>query len=139
MAEPEAPPRRRFQLHLSTCIIVMVVAGVLVWANAVPRMVGEDTCDGMRGNFMERGWPWSFHERTEMIEAFRAKIHAWVPADSIESYQHPDWAFSPTNAQADFFSLADNFGCRYDRLRRLDCTPNAQKGRRATAYIGVQP
>ncbi|MCK6470761.1 MAG: hypothetical protein L6R28_03345 [Planctomycetes bacterium] len=103
MAEPESKPRRRFQLHLSTCIIVMVVAGVLVWANAVPRKVGEDTCDGMRGNFMERGWPWSFHERTEMIEAFRAKIHAWVPADSIESYQHPDWAFSPTNALADFF------------------------------------
>ena len=102
MAEPEAKSRRRFQLHLSTCILVMVVAGLLVWANAVPRKVGEDEWDRTRWAFIERGWPWSFHERTEIIQAYLAKIHAWVPADSIESYQHPDWHFIPVNALTDF-------------------------------------
>jgi len=30
---PETPRRRRFQIHLSTAILMMFVAGVLIWAN----------------------------------------------------------------------------------------------------------
>ena len=31
MTEP--PPRKRFQIHLSTAIVLMFVAGALIWAN----------------------------------------------------------------------------------------------------------
>ena len=31
MTEP--PPRKRFQIHLSTAIVMMFVAGVLIWLN----------------------------------------------------------------------------------------------------------
>ncbi|HLX62576.1 MAG TPA: hypothetical protein VKX17_14965 [Planctomycetota bacterium] len=29
----EQPPRKRFQIHLSTAIVLMFVAGALIWAN----------------------------------------------------------------------------------------------------------
>ncbi|MEI6235981.1 MAG: hypothetical protein WCT04_23245 [Planctomycetota bacterium] len=35
MTEP--PPRKRFQIHLSTAIVMMFVAGGLIWANVTGR------------------------------------------------------------------------------------------------------
>lgn len=40
-ASPAPPaPRKRawFQLHLSTCVVLMLAAGVLMWANAIPQV-----------------------------------------------------------------------------------------------------
>ncbi len=31
------PPRKRFQIHLSTAIVTMFVAGALIWANIIPQ------------------------------------------------------------------------------------------------------
>ena len=36
---PTPPPRKRFQIHLSTAIVMMFVAGGLVWANVWRRLV----------------------------------------------------------------------------------------------------
>jgi len=33
---PEPPPRKRFQIHLSTAIVMMFVAGALMWAIIIP-------------------------------------------------------------------------------------------------------
>jgi len=33
---PQSPPCKRFQVHLSTAIILMFVAGAFIWANMVP-------------------------------------------------------------------------------------------------------
>ena len=35
------PPRKRFQIHLSTAIVLMFVAGVVLWANINPRRVED--------------------------------------------------------------------------------------------------
>ena len=34
---PTPPPRKRFQIHLSTAIVMMFVAGALIWANVTER------------------------------------------------------------------------------------------------------
>lgn len=34
---PEAPRRKRFQIHLSTALIMMIAAGFLIWANVTPQ------------------------------------------------------------------------------------------------------
>jgi len=38
---PEPPRRKRFQIHLSTAIVMMIVAGVLIWANVAPRQFDD--------------------------------------------------------------------------------------------------
>ena len=37
----DAPPKRRprFQLHISTCVVLMFVAGIVVYANVHPKTV----------------------------------------------------------------------------------------------------
>jgi hypothetical protein len=48
-----APPRRwRFQIHLSTAIVLMFVAGVLIWANCRTKQFFWD--DAM---IIRYGWP----------------------------------------------------------------------------------
>ncbi len=37
MTEP--PPRKRFQIHLSTAIVMMFVAGALLWLNIGPQSI----------------------------------------------------------------------------------------------------
>src|SRR5258706_512202 len=39
MSMPTAPPRKRFQFHLSTAIVLMFVAGALMWANMQPHFL----------------------------------------------------------------------------------------------------
>ncbi|HLX59653.1 MAG TPA: hypothetical protein VKX17_00085 [Planctomycetota bacterium] len=65
---PEPPRRWRFQIHLSTAIVMMFVAGGLIWANTrVHRDPCPDDSEGDRA-FMEwiatganpaRGWPFT--------------------------------------------------------------------------------
>jgi len=56
------PTRRRwFQVHLSTCVVLMFVAGGVIWAN-----VREQQTIEAKTEIRERGWPLVFHsERRE--------------------------------------------------------------------------
>ncbi|MEI6231403.1 MAG: hypothetical protein WCT04_00005, partial [Planctomycetota bacterium] len=75
---PTPPPRKRFQFHLSTAIVLMFVAGGLIWANtrdrydtvrySYPFMNSNDTIRQKDGDY---GWPipalffvkeWRIHE-----------------------------------------------------------------------------
>ena len=48
---PTPPPRKRFQIHLSTAIVMMFVAGGLIWANVGgPHTVAN-------GALFTWGWP----------------------------------------------------------------------------------
>src|SRR5437667_36465 len=48
----------RLQLHLSTCIVLMFVAGGLLWANAVPHKIETENIYGRYDVIMiKRGWP----------------------------------------------------------------------------------
>jgi hypothetical protein len=60
MPEPaEKPTRSRwFQFHLSTAMVVMVVAGLLVWANAIKQNYGIiETYGPALGILQGHGWP----------------------------------------------------------------------------------
>src|SRR5436190_193198 len=47
---PEPPRPKRFQIHLSTAIVLMFVAGALIWANSRPYNYARFLCRGF-------GWP----------------------------------------------------------------------------------
>ena len=53
--EPAEKPRRWFQFHLSTAVVLMFVAAGLIWANAerTKFSLGEQIC-------YFRGWPYTF-------------------------------------------------------------------------------
>ena len=53
MSEP--PPRKRFQIHLSTAIVLMLMAGGLIWANIASRVSNLPYAAKMK----EWGWPWA--------------------------------------------------------------------------------
>ena len=56
MTDP--PRRKRFQFHLSTAIVMMFVAGGLMWANVVVRNPGfVETSDGRKYFDYSYGWP----------------------------------------------------------------------------------
>lgn len=62
MDEQASPaPRKRawFQLHLSTCVVLMLAAGVLMWAN-IQFIVDLD--------YGERGWPWPYYREVYTIQ-----------------------------------------------------------------------
>jgi hypothetical protein len=53
---PRSPSHEAFQIHLSTAIAMMVVAGVLLWANT---RIGELTTNfhGTHARYQSYGWP----------------------------------------------------------------------------------
>jgi hypothetical protein len=60
MPGPEPPRRKRFQIHLSTAIVMMFVAGGIIWANRIPRI--EKVFNPFTGGMMSvemwcYGWP----------------------------------------------------------------------------------
>ena len=63
MQEPikEPPPlKRRFQIHLSTAIVLMFVAGGLIWANVTPnKNYGLGCSEGIYHKSVWYGWPFS--------------------------------------------------------------------------------
>ena len=76
MREPKQPVqiRRWFQFHLATAMLLMLVAGVLVWVNMRVRPVSDDIFlylayskspriiiddRPMRNEAGEHGWPWT--------------------------------------------------------------------------------
>lgn len=54
----DSPPRKRawFQLHLSTCIVLMLAAGALVWANITHVSYEYDGLSKTHGMRL-KGWP----------------------------------------------------------------------------------
>ena len=52
----ELPPRKRFQIHLSTAIVLMFVAGGLIWANTEWQFE-FDQHSGIDGPQPGLGWP----------------------------------------------------------------------------------
>src|SRR5580765_4717151 len=48
---PEPPRRKRFQIHLSTAVVMMFVAGALVWANVLGRKVDREGAAFSNGEF----------------------------------------------------------------------------------------
>lgn len=62
----EAPTKRAwFQLHLSTCVVLMLAAGVLVWANV--RQKGTMELPGQMTVYRDyRGFPLSFYKESEI-------------------------------------------------------------------------
>lgn len=79
---PESSARKRCQIHLSTAIVMMFVAGGLTWAN-----VRESKFDLLFEAGLitvvatRRGWPyWFFSEDAVVSTMERARIIYWVPA-----------------------------------------------------------
>ena len=85
MAEPAGKPTRRwFQFHLSTAVVVMIVAGVLIWMNL--RDIGSYSEERQTNsafallwhNYSERycGWPYCWHSRNSLMDPFHI---IWTP------------------------------------------------------------
>lgn len=56
------PPRKRFQIHLSTAIVMMFVAGALIWANIEKQPVQVwqlNPIDGGDFGDIYFGWPFT--------------------------------------------------------------------------------
>src|SRR5579862_7759084 len=59
------PPRARFQIHLSTAIVLMFVAGVLIWANTREHTRSADYTEEGPTNYLHviikaYGWPFEY-------------------------------------------------------------------------------
>ncbi|HLX60933.1 MAG TPA: hypothetical protein VKX17_06585 [Planctomycetota bacterium] len=57
-----APRRARFQIHLSTAILLMFVAGALIWAQTTPKLTSQKRTDPPGWSVVEYprteyGWP----------------------------------------------------------------------------------
>lgn len=77
-ADANGPHRKRawFQLHLSTCVVLMLAAGALVWANVAARVDVRDNEFAFYGLYEDwnpngpppkvpievRGWPWPYQD-----------------------------------------------------------------------------
>lgn len=72
----DAPPKKRpwFQLHLSTCVVLMVVAGALMWANLDWKYFGGN----MSSSEYLRGWPKYMQGKSvPAVPKFRMDDHEW--------------------------------------------------------------
>ncbi len=67
MTEP--PRRKRFQIHLSTAIVLMFVAGGLLWANTYARI--ESKCEWVGQPASQPDAPYNDEERTRYIQTLR--------------------------------------------------------------------
>jgi hypothetical protein len=54
---PAPPRRKRFQIHLSTAVVMMLVAAVLVWANMTERYLHNPPTNLFQSKFVLYGWP----------------------------------------------------------------------------------
>jgi len=63
------PPRKRFQVHLSTAIILMFATGGLIWANVVPlRATNEHSVNEhlIASDYIDFKYGWPFCAREEL-------------------------------------------------------------------------
>jgi hypothetical protein len=78
MAESAEKPRRWFQFHLSTAIVLMFAASGLVWVNVVeyefePQIIRELFSDG---HMPVCGWPFMYWRKYNFVSG---KTTEWIP------------------------------------------------------------
>lgn len=81
----ETPKKRAwFQLHLGTCVVLMVVAGALAGANLTPEITTDpvnpvekmmrvsegEVVPEFKIRYTHYGWPWTLHQSTEWSDGF---------------------------------------------------------------------
>ena len=102
---PLPPPRRRFQCHLSTAIVLMFTAGFLIWANVMSNL--EKTFNVERVHFEG-----SFAEFKKHMEG---DLHDWNTdpgtANFVERYGWPLSVITNTNTY-----FAPNNDPSYDQI-----------------------
>ena len=81
------PPRRkRFQIHLSTAMVMMLVAGALIWANITARLGLVEGKKGREWFVVSYGWPLGAVHRVafwyEDNEEYPPRI--WVPGVVVD-------------------------------------------------------
>jgi hypothetical protein len=86
MTEP--PRRKRFQIHLSTAIVMMFVAGGLMWANFIPARTFSRSSDWHEGQayyaFKTYGWPcWVVIVTQEVTGAPGQTVIGWEGIDAF--------------------------------------------------------
>jgi hypothetical protein len=104
----ETKRRRWLQLHLSTCIVLMFVAGGLIWANVrlqepapPPDAQVDDEQDEMRYRLEHyvwqytephtRGWPWVAWQRSYKFQVTAERNDGRLPEGiDVES---ADWSY----------------------------------------------
>ena len=73
----ETPRSRRFQIHLTTAIVLMFVAGALIWANVTEQVVQVTKFNYIQTLATEYGWP---------FKAFRIDELRWLFAQSAKEH-----------------------------------------------------
>ena len=92
MSTPREKIRRWFQIHLSTAIVLMFVAGGLMWLNNVPEMLKpiamEISPNGIYGATHEAlprvGWPLRIHDKPLVTSEMDETSYNYIV--SYESY-----------------------------------------------------
>ena len=138
-AKPPAKRRPWFQVHLSTCVVLMFVAGGLIWANTTERRghlegwVSSTTPELKDWVFQETsvGWPLLFHKWHPSVGKLQPPLRP--PGSSMERPRRDDWG--PPDPSWSFVALAADlalalavvalvgFLCEW-RIRRLAETPS---------------
>jgi hypothetical protein len=83
MSDTPPPRRRLWQVHLSTAVVMMVLASAVVWANcrarAVLRLPGQMTIFSR-----EMGFPFTFHDAGRIVYRNDAPFVEPIPPDEFE-------------------------------------------------------
>ena len=69
--------RKHFQIHLSTAIVMMFVAGVLIWANVRVRNANwqSQAFRYARVEIVVHGWPWDAYIKFVQLKSENRMIH----------------------------------------------------------------
>ncbi|HYG74258.1 MAG TPA: hypothetical protein VEK08_04560 [Planctomycetota bacterium] len=95
--------RRWFQLHLSTCVVLMFVAGGLIWANAQVRTQAIRTGE-LTAIRHERGWPLTcWHVITDWTEV---ELSALVDITVLDETEHLNLRPAALNVVISFVTLS---------------------------------
>jgi|SRR5579862_5858541 len=90
------PPRRkRFQVHLSTAVVLMFAAGGLIWGNVTPNKLRDFTCGADYG--IEYGWPnGAYKELRHVVVTQANNANPFNSCDTLLSERRPEieWSFA---------------------------------------------
>jgi hypothetical protein len=106
--EDEAPPKRRFwYIHLSTAVVVMLIAGGLLYLNLAPAENSSDHEFFVSSSWVY-GWPWTYRE---------------IYAEGVTSYVRKFWFFDKMLANvvlnvSILLSVSATFECLIRRRSR---------------------
>jgi len=96
---PETARRKRFQIHLSTAVVMMFVSGGIIWANVSERLRRVDGDKGFQGDYFNkaeygspilgdgnwtggkkyvRGWPCEAMQSLTLVEDYNLSARIWT-------------------------------------------------------------